>query len=98
MPASAASTSLLALCTALKRLEGAQLVRALSLRVGGVFLESGVAIESSATMIQDVVIAFKAKNFSNANALLGRVPKNHRLPGVLTPRDGLMESEPHLAR
>jgi hypothetical protein len=41
----------------------------LSLRVGGVFLESGVAIDSSATMIQDVAIAFKAKNFSNAIAL-----------------------------
>jgi hypothetical protein len=66
--------------------------------VGGVFLESGVAIDSSATMIQDVAIAFKAKNFSNAIALLGRVPKNHRLPGVLTPREGLMESEPHLAK
>jgi hypothetical protein len=38
--------------------------------VGGVFLESGVAIDSSATMIQDVAIAFKAKNFSNAIALL----------------------------
>jgi hypothetical protein len=37
--------------------------------VGGVFLESGVAIDSSATMIQDVAIAFKAKNFSNAIAL-----------------------------
>ena len=69
MPASAASTGLLALCTALKRLEGAQLVRALSLRMGGVFLESGVAIDSSATMIQDVAIAFKAKNFSNAITL-----------------------------
>jgi hypothetical protein len=37
--------------------------------VGGVFLESGVAIDSSATMIQDVAITFKAKNFSNAIAL-----------------------------
>ena len=76
MPASAASTGLLALCTALKRLEGAQLVRALSLRMGGVFLESGVAIDSSATMIQHVAIAFKAKNFSNTIAL-GIVPANH---------------------
>ncbi len=46
-------------------------MRALSLRVGGIFLESGVAIDSSATMIQDVAIAFKAKNFSNAIALGG---------------------------
>jgi hypothetical protein len=37
--------------------------------VGGVFLESGVAIDLSATMIQDVAIAFKAKNLSNAIAL-----------------------------
>ena len=62
-----------------------QLVRTLSLRIGGVFLESGVAIESSATMIQDVAIAMsplrwrhcdgaialKGKNFSNAIALPG---------------------------
>jgi hypothetical protein len=37
--------------------------------VGGVFLESGDAIDSSATMIQDVAIAFGANNFSNAIAL-----------------------------
>ncbi len=48
---------------------GPQLVRALSLRVGGVLLESGVALDSSATMSQDVAIAFKAKNFSHAIAL-----------------------------
>ncbi len=52
-------------------------MRALSLRVGGVFLESGVAIDSSATMIQDVAIAFKAKNFSNAIALEYSVQENN---------------------
>jgi hypothetical protein len=52
-------------------------VRALSLRVGGVFLESGDAIDSSATMIQDVAITFKAKNFSNAIALEYSVQENN---------------------
>jgi hypothetical protein len=80
MPASAASTGLLALCTALMGPDAPQLVRALSLRVGGVFLESGVAIDSSATMIQDVAIAFKAKNFSNAIAL----ESDRRFTGKIT--------------
>jgi hypothetical protein len=44
---------------------------ALSLRVDGVFLESGVVIESSATTIRDVAIGLKAKHFSSAIALPG---------------------------
>ncbi len=56
--------------------------------VGGVFLESGVAIDSSATMSQDVAIAFKAKNFSNAIAL-------NATPGLqLTLQRDVLESRP----
>jgi hypothetical protein len=42
--------------------------------VAGVFLESGVAIDSSATMIQDVAIAFKAKNFSKTDCPANDAP------------------------
>jgi hypothetical protein len=60
-----------------------QLVMPLSLRVDGVFLERVVAIELSATTIQDVAIGLKAKNCSNAisqgEGVQKRVP---RLAGV----------------